>query len=71
VAFIPMHGDEPVKAVDWSNPDTQWTEFVGGLQMSDGSRATRPTGVAVGPKGDLFVSDDKGGKIYRIRPASK
>jgi len=70
VAFIPMHGDEPTKAVDWSNPDTQWTEFFGGLQMSDGSRATRPTGVAVGPKGDLFVSDDKGGKIYRIRPVS-
>ena len=71
VAFIPMHGDEPVKSVDWSNPDHQWTEFLGGLQHADGSRNTRPTGVAVGPKGDLFVSDDKGGKIYRIRPESK
>ncbi|MGH8165553.1 MAG: hypothetical protein ACREP1_14600 [Rhodanobacteraceae bacterium] len=28
----------------------------------------RPTGIAVGPLGDLFVADDQTGAIYRIRP---
>ena len=34
----------------------------------DGARIARPTGIAVGPEGSLFVSDDKAGEIYRIRP---
>jgi len=64
-----MHGDSPVTAVDWSDPDKQWSEFAGGYQ-ADGSnqRIGRPTGVVVGPEGDLFVADDDTGAIYRIRP---
>jgi glucose/arabinose dehydrogenase len=68
VAFMPFKGNEPAKAVDWSNPEAQWTEFLGGCQNADGSRACRPTGVAVGSDGSLFVSEDSGGAIYRIRP---
>jgi glucose/arabinose dehydrogenase len=69
VAFVPFNGTEPARAVDWANPGAQWTEFVGGCQAPDGSRSCRPTGVAVGTDGSLFVSEDAGGAIYRIRPA--
>ncbi len=68
VAFLPFKNGEPAKSVDWSNPSAQWTEFLGGCQSADGSRACRPTGVAVGNDGSLFVSEDGGGAIYRIRP---
>jgi glucose/arabinose dehydrogenase len=68
VAFVAFKNDEPAKAVDWSNPDAQWTEFGGGCQAADGRRSCRPTGVAVGTDGSLFVSDDYGGAVYRIRP---
>jgi glucose/arabinose dehydrogenase len=68
VAFVPMHGDEPLSGVDWNNPDAQWHEFVGGFQNAIGYRSGRPTGIAVGPEGSLFVADDYGNAIYRIRP---
>jgi glucose/arabinose dehydrogenase len=35
-------------------------------QQQCGSAWGRPAGVTVGPKGDVFVSDDKNGNIYRI-----
>ncbi|MBV9737347.1 MAG: hypothetical protein JO177_04175 [Candidatus Eremiobacteraeota bacterium] len=38
------------------------------MALVGGSRIGRPTGVAVGPQGDLFVADDQTGNIYRIRP---
>jgi glucose/arabinose dehydrogenase len=66
-----MHGDAPRTPVDWSNPDAQWHEFVGGFQQPDGSRIGRPTGVAVGIDGSLFVADDGSGTIYRIRPKAR
>lgn len=67
VVFVPMDGDRPVKPVDWQNPDAQWTDFISDFQ-SCRTRIGRPTGIAVGPKGSLFVADDASGKIYRIRP---
>lgn len=71
VVFIPMNGDQPRRAVDWSNPEAQWNEFVGGYQGADGTRIGRPTGLAVGTDGSLFVADDGSGSIVRIRPISK
>jgi glucose/arabinose dehydrogenase len=68
VAFVPMTGDEPRTPVDWTDPSKQWREFVGGFQKADDTRVARPTGVAVGPDGSLFVSDDQSGAIFRIRP---
>ena len=68
VAFVPMSGDAPQTAVNWSIPTTQWTDFVSGFQLPDGSRVGRPTGIAVGPQGDLFIADDQTGAIYRVRP---
>jgi glucose/arabinose dehydrogenase len=68
VVFIAMNGDRPAKSVDWTNPTTQWTNFVTGFQTGCTSRIGRATGIAVGPKGSLFIGDDAAGAIYRVRP---
>jgi glucose/arabinose dehydrogenase len=68
VAFVPMRGDDPLTPVDWNDPNAQWTPFLEGFQNADGDRIGRPTGVAVGTEGSLFVADDDAGAIYRIRP---
>src|SRR5258708_15151308 len=39
--------------------------FAGGIKTPEGA-VHRPSGVAVGPDGSLYVSDDIGGRIYRI-----
>ncbi|MBV8727740.1 MAG: hypothetical protein JO233_08135, partial [Candidatus Eremiobacteraeota bacterium] len=58
VTFVPMHGDTPQRRIDWNNPNTQWSEFIGNFQTASGDRVGRPTGIAIGPQGDLFVADD-------------
>jgi glucose/arabinose dehydrogenase len=68
VVFVSMDGDRPVKPVDWQNPNAQWTDFLSGFQSGCRTRIGRPTGIAIGPKGSLFVADDASGEIYRIRP---
>ncbi|GAC1305049.1 MAG: sorbosone dehydrogenase family protein [Vulcanimicrobiaceae bacterium] len=71
VVFVPLERDAPTSAVDWNDPTKQWRSFVDGYQRSDGSRAGRPTGVAVAADGSLFVADDAADAIYRIRPARR
>ncbi len=71
VVFIPMRGDDPQTPVQWGDPNAQWHEFMGGFQQADGGRIGRPTGVAVGTDGSLFVADDDADTIYRIRPQHK
>ncbi len=70
VAFVPMNGGAPRTPVNWSDSKAQWITFAGGFQpgCGAGTRIGRPTGIAVGPQGDLFVADDLSGSIYRIRP---
>ena len=69
VVFVPMNGDAPQTPVNWSDPTAQWSGFITGFQLADGTtRIGRPTGIAVGPSGSLFVADDQTGNIYRIRP---
>jgi glucose/arabinose dehydrogenase len=69
VAFVSMNGDAPAIAVDWTDASKQWTEFVGGFQLADQlTRIARPTGIAVGAQGSLFIADDQNGVVYRIRP---
>lgn len=68
VVYVAMNGDRPAKNVDWSNPNTQWTDFLTGFQRGCTDRGGRPTGIAVGPQGSLFVADDDAGVIYRVQP---
>ena len=41
-------------------------DFVAGWQLGDGSRWGRPVGLLVMPDGTLLVSDDMGGRIWRV-----
>lgn len=68
VVFVAMNGDRPARGVAWNTPTTQWSEFLTGYQSGCDSREGRPTGVAVGPQGSLFIADDAAGAIYRVRP---
>ncbi|HET6233068.1 MAG TPA: PQQ-dependent sugar dehydrogenase [Longimicrobiaceae bacterium] len=60
VVYVPMAGGVP------SGPYRDFaTGFEGGAR-SGGEVAHRPMGLAQGPDGALYVSDDKGGRIWRI-----
>jgi glucose/arabinose dehydrogenase len=69
VAAFSMNGDQPLVPVNWQNSSAQWSTFVGGFQKGL-TRIGRPTGIAVGTEGSLFVADDQAGVIYRVRPTS-
>ncbi len=47
-------------------PRGTYTVFAEGFRVGEGRAAHRPVGLAVGPDGSLYVSDDQGGRIYRI-----
>jgi len=72
VAHVAMRGDAPNVPVNWTDPATQWNEVVGGFQLADGkTRIGRPAGIAVGPLGSVFVSDDQASLVYRLRPTAR
>jgi glucose/arabinose dehydrogenase len=54
----------PVRDGDASGPVEDFA--TGWLDDETSSASGRPVGLAVGPDGALYVSDDKGGFIYRI-----
>jgi glucose/arabinose dehydrogenase len=52
-------------------PDGKWEVFADGFagtaqQKASGNAVHRPCGLAQGPDGSLYVSDDNGGTIYKI-----
>jgi glucose/arabinose dehydrogenase len=60
IVFAPSSG--------WKSP-AEFEVFASGFAGSPPDRSTaahRPTGIAQGIHGELFVSDDTGGRIYRI-----
>jgi glucose/arabinose dehydrogenase len=62
VAFVPFLNGKP--SGDWE----VFADGFSGLQevLSPNDAAHRPTGLAQGPDGSLYVSDDAGGTIFRI-----
>ena len=61
VAFVPFGADAP------SGPSETFADgFTGGGTPLPANAAHRPMGLAEGPDGSLYVSDDRGGRIWRI-----
>lgn len=62
VAFVPFSKDGQASG--------EWETFADGFAGSSGplpaTARHRPVGVTEGPDGSLYVSDDRGGRIYRI-----
>lgn len=75
--FIALHGSwnrrEPVGYAVWrlpldgDMPLGRAEPFAAGWLGSSGTVDGRPAGLAVGPDGALYVSDDRGGFVYRIQ----
>ncbi len=62
VSFLPMKGDEVTGEAEM---------FAGGFAGTDspaspGSARSRPTGLAVGPDGSVYISDSVKGRIWKI-----
>jgi glucose/arabinose dehydrogenase len=70
VVTIAIRDGRPATPVDWHDSQAQWRPFIRGFQPGPRERIGRPTGIAVGAQGSLFVGDDQSGAIYRIRPKS-
>jgi glucose/arabinose dehydrogenase len=60
VVFVPMTGGKP------GAYETFADGFAGTTDPQPANAAHRPTGIAVGADGSLFVTDDAKGRIYRI-----
>lgn len=62
VVFVPFSGDDPI-----SGYQSFATGFSGSPEIDyPGDAVYRPCGLAVGPRGNLFISDSKVGRIWRI-----
>lgn len=60
VVFVPMTNGAPSAEYD------VFADGFAGSASSRNSAAHRPMGLAQGPDGSLFISDDKGGRIWKV-----
>ncbi len=80
-AFIAFHGswnrapapqggyNVVVQPMADGKPSGDWNVFADGFagpSKQPGGAKHRPTGLAVGPHGEIYISDDVGGTIYRV-----
>ncbi len=61
VVFVPF-GEDGQPTGDWQ----VFADEFAGEDKSPRGAAHRPSGVAVGPDGSLYIADDRGGRIYRV-----
>ncbi|MDQ6770947.1 MAG: PQQ-dependent sugar dehydrogenase, partial [Gemmatimonadota bacterium] len=62
VVFVPFAGGKPV---DPSKYEIFADGFAGPNKQPDAA-LHRPTGVTIGPDGALYITDDKGGRVWRV-----
>ena len=60
VVFVPFSGGNS------SGPYETFADGFAGQQKSPDRAAHRPSGLAVGQDGSLYISDDKAGRIWRV-----
>ncbi len=60
IAFVPFDGTEP------SGSYETFADGFAGPNKSPGGALHRPSGLAQGPDGSLYVADDRGGTVFRI-----
>jgi mono/diheme cytochrome c family protein len=80
-AFIAFHGSwnrapeaqggynvlfQPLADGKVSRPFVVFADGFAGAYKEPGRAAHRPTGLAVGPDGALYIADDQGGRIWRV-----
>ena len=62
IAFVPFSGGSPTAPSTFE----KFADGFAGARMSPDGAAHRPVGLAVGPDGSLYVTDDKAGRVWRI-----
>ena len=60
VVFVPFSGGDAAGAYE------TFADGFAGAEKSPDRAIHRPSGVAVGPDGALYISDDKGGRLWRV-----
>jgi glucose/arabinose dehydrogenase/mono/diheme cytochrome c family protein len=80
-AFIAFHGSwnrapgpqggynvvfQPLRDGKASGPFVVFADGFAGAMKTPGGATHRPTGLAVGPDGALYIADDQGGRIWRV-----
>lgn len=60
VVFVPFDGERPA-----GEPAT-FADGFAGAEVQPAGAAHRPTGLAEGPDGSLYIADDVGGRIWRV-----
>jgi glucose/arabinose dehydrogenase len=62
VAFVPFANGKPVSPSKYE----VFADGFAGARKDPDAAAHRPTGIAVGPDGALYIADDKGGRVWRV-----
>jgi glucose/arabinose dehydrogenase len=62
VAFLPFDGDAPAEG----DFEVFADDFAGDARPLPDAAEHRPVGLAEGPDGELYISDDYGGRVWRV-----
>jgi glucose/arabinose dehydrogenase len=62
VVFVPFAGGKPVDPAKYEI----FADGFAGANKSPDAAAHRPTGLAQGPDGALYITDDKAGRVWRV-----